>query len=51
MSRGALLGVSEMHVNANSSDEFAEKDVDGHSSGRESSSSLFQLIPQLFFYI
>jgi hypothetical protein len=37
-----------MHVNANSSDEFAEKDVDGHFPGRECSSNLFQLVPQLF---
>jgi hypothetical protein len=48
MSREASLGVSEMYVNANSSDEFAEKDVDGHSSRRECLSDLFQSVPQLF---
>ena len=43
----ASLGVSEMHVNANTSYEFGEKNVDGHSPGRECSSNFFQLVPQL----
>jgi hypothetical protein len=48
MSREASLGVSEMHVNANSSDESGEKDGDGHPPVRECSSNFFQLVPQLF---